>query len=262
MSRKSNEIEARFLELLRRAFEGWQAKVARDFSKESFDAELASLASDDLYRSFGLAVPEYVLIRLMGRVSISVGRRLGELYDNLPKFVAAARFNLSTDQVAARIAGLNLDVCIPFAHLQPGQIDSVVQAVSSALAVDVKKKAGLGIEIRYNFNPNDSARLRKDVAMANGLVAANLLPIYLVYSGISPRDEAIKRLKIAGWHFLVAKEASDFTVALLGLDLAALLAEPSVQDAISSGVNTMMLTLVNSAAFAAAVASAEERRGV
>ena len=253
------ETEARFIELLDRAFAGWKAKIEADFSESSYNDELAKLVSDDVYRMFGLAVPEYVLIRLMGRVSISIGRRLGELYDNLPKFVAAAHFGLSPSDVSAKIDGLNLDVGIPFALLTAEDRASALQCVESHLGEDVTSWAGLGIEIRYNFNPNDSARLRKDVAMASGLVAEGLCPIYLVYSGISPRDEAIERLRRGGWRFLVAKEASDFTECLLGLDLGGLLSDDEVQQTIATRVDEMMLSLVRSSAFQAAIESAARR---
>src|SRR5690606_12444668 len=94
---------------------------------------------------------------------------------------------------------------------------------------DLAGAKGIGIEIRYNFNPNDSARLRKDVAMAENLAFNGLLPIYLVFSGISPRDEAIARLKRAGWSFLIGKPAVQFAKDLLGLDLATILEKPDVQ---------------------------------
>lgn len=260
MSADPAETERRFLVLLQRAFAGWRAKIEADFSSKSYTEELASLQSDDVYRMFGLAVPEYVLIRLMGRVSISIGRRLGELYDALPKYVAAARFGLDPKDVAAKIEGLNLDVCVPFGLLQVEDQRLAANAVSTHLGQSCLGLDGLGIEIRYNFNPNDSARLRKDVAMAEGLRRNKLLPIYLVYSGISPRDEAIGRLKRAGWHFLVAQEASLFTKTLLGLDLGALLSDPLVQQTIGKNVDAMMLSLVDSHAFGAATAHAARRR--
>lgn len=259
MPAERSETEERFLNLLQRAFVGWRAKIEEDFSQESFDRELASLESDDVYRLFGLAVPEYVLIRLMGRVSISIGRRIGELYDNLPKFVAAARFGLTPRDVAVRIDGLRLDVGIPFEFLDATAKEEALECVHEHLGLKLDGKEGLGIEIRYNFNPNDSARLRKDVSMAKGLEANNFCPIYLVFSGISPRDEAIQRLGRGGWNFLIGQRASDFTKCLLGLDLSALLSDAKVQATIAREADEMMLALMTSPGFLTAVESAKLR---
>ena len=244
-----SDTEGRFLELLNRAYEGWKRKIELDFSATSSASELALLESDELYSTFGLATPEYVLIRLMGRVSISIGRRLGELYDNLPKYVAADRFGLTPAEVSRKVNGLNLDVCVPLDRLSADDVESVLACAGRHLKSNVAETAGLGIEIRYNFNPNDSARLRKDVAMAQGLRDEGLVPVYLVFSGISPRDEAIKRLKGGGWEFLIASQASDFTKDLLGLDLAILFENPEVRRIVEHGVDGMMRSLFSSAAF-------------
>ena len=254
MVESAQTTEDRFLVLLRRALLGWQEKVDTDFSSQNAAAELALLKSDDVYSQFGLASNGYVLIRFMGRMSISIGRRLGELYDNLPKFVAAARFGLTPSDVSAKINGLNLDVCIPFPLLENEGKTVALKAVSDSLGVNLgPNQAGLGIEIRYNFNPNDSSRLRKDVSMAEGLVAQDLFPIYLVFSGISPRTEAMDRLKRAGWHFLIAQEAADFTKDLLGLDLSSLLTTERVQKEVLTATEGIMSSIVASSAMANAL---------
>jgi hypothetical protein len=254
MAESPEATEARFLELLRRALSGWRQKAETEFGSEHSARMLAELEADDVYASFGFASHGYVLIRLMGRMSISIGRRLGELYDNLPKFVAAARFDLQTSDVAAKINGLNLDVCIPFALLSEDDQALARRVTAAATTVEIPDQvAGLGIEIRYNFNPNDSARLRKDVDMATGLIAQGFVPIYLVFSGISPRDEAIARLKRAGWLFLIAGDAAAFTKNLLGLDLAALLKTPAVQSEIKAETASLMSSIAASAAMSNAL---------
>jgi hypothetical protein len=95
--------------------------------------------------------------------------------------------------------------------------------------------------------------------MAEGLATMNLAPIYLIYSTISPRNEAIARLTRAGWHFLIGAGASDFTQCLLGLDLAKLLGDPEVQALIERKVNEMMIALMTSHGFQAAIESAARR---
>lgn len=250
MASHDEAVRLRFLDLLRRALHGWRDKVVADFSEVSYTLELRGLKQDPVYADFRLACPEYVLVRLMGRMSISFGRRLGELHDNLPKYVAAARFGLVPVDVAAKIGNLNLDVRIPLPLLTPEDRSHVQKLTEAALGRKLKDGTqGLGIEIRYNFNPNDSARLRKDVDMARGLLDAGLEPIYLVFSGISPRHEAMDRLRRAGWTFLIASKADEFVNELLGLNLRLLLQEDSVQVEIKKEMDATWLALFGSHAF-------------
>src|ERR1700675_431616 len=95
-----NPVEARFLAAIKHHMQGWRRKIELDFAKPSYDKELALLATDPVYKKFAFDCPEYVMVRLMGRISISVGRRLGEIYDKIPRFVASARFNVAPDKVA------------------------------------------------------------------------------------------------------------------------------------------------------------------
>jgi hypothetical protein len=243
------QLEAKFLVALHGHLAGLQAKAAADFGERSFQDELAKLAADPVYSHFAFASPDYVLIRLMGRMSISIGRRLGEIYDKIPRLLAAARFDLTPDQVAADMEGLELDIALRFAEL-PAHKELVRDIIRNHLP-GAECEHGVGIEIRYNFNPNDSARLRKDVDMANRVSSARLVPIYLVFSQISPRDEAIARLKRAGWNFLIGTPAVDFARDLLGLDLADVLTRPVVQLEVRSAVEDIMVTIVRSFAFRA-----------
>jgi len=241
-------IETRFLESLRWHLAGWRQKVEHDFSKGAFTKEIQDLQSDAVYRDFGFARAEYVLVRLMGRMSISIGRRLGEMYDKLPRLVAAARFGLSPPDVVECFDGLELDVAIRRGLMSPTDqrhFDEVTQAWFSASA----PTQSLAIEIRYNFNPNDSARLRKDIRMAELVRAAGFFPLYLVFSGISPRRDAIGRLTRAGWHFLVAAQATAFMRDLLNIDIMDILQRPAVQAELREEVDTLMRTIFTSFAF-------------
>ena len=58
-------------------------------------------------------------------MSISVGRRLGEIYDKLPRFVACARFNLNPGDVAEKFDGLELDVGLRFTRLVPHDVEHI-----------------------------------------------------------------------------------------------------------------------------------------
>ena len=220
-------MRSHMMESLRWHFEGWKAKVRQDFSAHGYANELDSLRGDDVYRLFSFDRPEYVLIRLMGRMSISIGRRLGEIYDKLPRLAAAARFNLSMDEVVQKISGLELDIALRKGDLSHSDRVHLDDLLSSRFNTD--SCSGLAIEIRYNFNPNDSARLRKDEAIAGLAVAEGLFPVYLVFSTISPRQDAIARLGRAGWHFLIGAEASDFMRDLLGVDFNDILQSTSLK---------------------------------
>jgi hypothetical protein len=246
----ADELEARFLADLRRHLGGIREKVAADFSEENFRRELSLLEGDPVYAQFGLASSSYVLVRVMGRLSISIGRRLGEIYDKIPRFLAAARFNLEPSDVAPLLNGLQIDICLEkdkLTELDAAHVDTVLanypQVPSDAAAT------GVGIEIRYNFNPNDSARLRKDVDMAGYVVERGLIPIYLIFSSISPRDEAIARLERAGWTFLVGADATRFAQELLGLNLAEILKQPRIKKEVLDEVGDIMRTMVASYSF-------------
>lgn len=238
--------QERFLSELRHHLEGWNTKVRTDLSQSSFEKEIKSLKNDPVYSSFGLATAEYALIRLMGRMSISIGRRLGEIYDKIPRFVTQARFGLDAKTVAPKIGGnLELDVCIPLSRLSEEDRQHVTEVTQRHLS-GANLKDGLAIEIRYNFNPNDSARLRKDVEMAKLLSRQNFFTIYLIFSAISPREEAIARLKRAGWAFLVGDESSTFMNDLIGMDLESILQKDDIHAEIEHEVQQIMRRLYQS----------------
>lgn len=243
----NSKIEERFKKELAHHLEGWRQKVAMDFNEKAFEKALKDLEGDAVYKDFHFASPEYVLVRLMGRMSISIGRRLGEIYDKIPRFVVQARYNLKPEDVAPKFGKLELDIQIPLKKISDEDkehVRNLTEKVSLPLAEN-----GLGIEIRYNFNPNDSSRLRKDEDMARKVMEHQLTPIYLVFSTISPRDEAIARLKRAGWHFLVGQEAYDFMTELANLDITNILSQPGIKQEINDQVNKLMSEIYHSYAF-------------
>lgn len=252
----SERVKARFLKELKHHLDGWRAKVKNDFGEVNYNKELAELTSDSLYPRFNFATAEYVNIRFIGRMSISIGRRLGEIYDKIPRFLVGARFNLEPKVVAPKIEKLELDICLEFERLEDANRSSVYAELAKIFPdTDFGEYLGLGIEIRYNFNPNDSSRLRKDVDMAKNLIKSKLFPIYLIFSSISPRDEAIKRLTAAEWNFVVGKAASSFSANLFGLDLSTILDLPEVKDLIHTEIDAMMSDLKMSHSFGKFIAN-------
>lgn len=243
-----NPIERRFLNAVKHHLQGWKKKIDKDFSLESYEGELKKLKSDPVYSKFGFDIPEYVLVRLIGRMSISIGRRLGEIYDKLPRFVASARFNVSLQQVAEKFQGLELDIGLRYSLLSNSDAQHVAETIQSVGAS--RRSSGVGIEIRYNFNPNDSARLRKDITLAGHLKANDLTPVYLIYSSISPRDDAIARLRRGGWLFLQGEEAGNFTSDLFGTNFLALLERHDVRKEIHDEVQAILRSIFTSGAFA------------
>jgi len=85
--------------------------------------------------------------------------------------------------------------------------------------------------------------------MADKLQAAELFPVYLIYSAISPRDEAIARLKRAGWTFLQGKDASDFTTSLFAIDFMATMENEKVWGEVKAEVREIMSGIFESKAF-------------
>lgn len=248
-----DELRDRFLSALFGHIDGLRAKAEADFAEFSFRAELQELREDPVYSAFGLAVPEYLLIRLMGRMSISVGRRLGELHDKPVRDVVVSRYGLTLDDVSPKLSGLELDIALRFDQMQAEDVE-YVRDQARAIGVDIPAdRRGLGIEIRYNFNPNDSARIRKDVSMATLVHDSRLMPIYLVFSAMSPRlEDAVPRLRRAGWTFLLGADAGAFARSVLGLDFGAVLSEARPE--ISRRIAEVMDVITRSYAFRAATA--------
>ena len=174
-------IENRFLEELSHHMEGLKIKVNHELCEENYWNELSALQGDRVYSQFGLARPEYVLIRFMGRISVSIGRRLGEIYDKIPRFVASARFGIDIKEISPKLNGLELDMGLQFQDISMEDVNEV-RGVTSRYVTLPPNTEGIGIEIRYNFNPNDSARLRKDEEMGEYVLDQRLVPIYLVFS--------------------------------------------------------------------------------
>jgi hypothetical protein len=248
MNFDEEKLEKQFITALKHHLKGWRAKVTADFSEKNFQNELAALNTDPIYPKFNFNTPEYVNIRFMGRMSISIGRRLGEIYDKIPRLLAAARYSLTPQQVAPRFDGLELDIALRYSEISNDDARFVRYICKKHLGTDLDKD-GVGIEIRYNFNPNDSSRLRKDVDMANKVIYEKLTPVYLIFSSISPRDEAIARLMRAGWIFLVGENALSFATELLGLNIASILDRPSVRNEIKEEIDGMMKDIKESYSF-------------
>lgn len=248
MELDDSRLEVQFISQLRHHLQGWRRKVLEDFSRPSFEAELAALNGDPVYPKFHFNSPAYVNVRFMGRMSISIGRRLGEIYDKVPRLLASARYGITPAQVAPKFDGLELDIGLRFDQISSPDAEFVRNVCTKHLGTR-PVGSGVGIEIRYNFNPNDSSRLRKDVDMAEKLVDSNLMPIYLVFSSISPRDEAIARLKRGGWNFLIGQQGLNFATELLGMDLSSVLDRPAVSEEIKKEVDGMMKDIKDSYAF-------------
>jgi len=244
MEFQSHYLEQVIIDELNHQLDGWIIKCD-DFERELFEKELLDLKSDTLYPVFSLDTPQYATIRIMGRLSISIGRRLGELYDKIPRLLAMYQYDLTKSQVAPKYNGLELDICLSSLDIKCGKFKNIIEIYNSFFTSPMAKN-GLGIEVRYNFNPNDSSRLRKDCVMASEITAEGLTPIYLVYSSISPREEAIKRLERAGWNFLIGQDALSFSSEILGLDVSCIWRRDAIRKVINSKVDEMMDKIKNS----------------
>lgn len=228
----NEEMERNLVETIRRHFEELHEKIVSEFSDIKFEKELADLQDDPVYSLWNFDREEYVLVRKIGRISISIGRRFGDIYDKLIRDAMKIRFGLTQEQVAPRLGTTNpieLDARIAFNQIN-GAEKARIQNTISSYCETVDEIDGLGIEVRYNFNPNDSARLRKDVAMCKLLEDDNLFPIFLVFSTSSPRHDAIARLTRAGWLFFIGDESYNFLKEITGFDFKRFLIRDDVKE--------------------------------
>jgi hypothetical protein len=230
----NEEIERNLIQTIRRHFEELHEKIVSEFSDLKFDKELGDLRDDPVYSLWNFDREEYVLVRKIGRISISIGRRLGDIYDKLVREAIKSRFNLTQEQVAPKFGTTNLielDARIAF-----NQINDVektrIQSIISSYCEKFDEIDGLGIEVRYNFNPNDSARLRKDVAMCELLEDNNLFPIFLIFSTSSPRQDAIGRLTRTGWLFFIGDESYNFLKEITKFDFKRFLIRDDIKQII------------------------------
>jgi acyl carrier protein phosphodiesterase len=245
---KMYQIENILTQMIDEHLTGLHQKIIDDFRTESFVKEIDDLTNDPVYRDFGLGSPDYALIRKVGRISISIGRRLGEIYDKIPRVIAQNAFDLVPEQVAPILGGkLELDTCIDFSLLRDTDRQHSQNVLQQFLGI--KNDNGIGIEIRYNFNPNDSSRLRKDEDMARLILAKQFVPIYLVFSSISPRDEAMARLSRVGWHFLIGTHAYSFIDNLYRINFSNLFKTEKIALVVKKHINDIMRTLYTSEPF-------------
>nr|AFV09321.1 PciI [Planococcus citreus] len=246
MKQFADPFERRFLDAIEHHLDGISEKIKKDFTHKNFLKELNGLKGDKVYHDLGFDTAEYTLVRLIGRMSISVGRRLGEIYDKVPRYVAAARFGLQPNQIAEVFDGLELDIALRNSLLSD---DDKIHIKKITEKMSGETYSGIGIEIRYNFNPNDSSRLRKDVDVASKLSAAGLFPVYLIFSSLSPRNDAIARLKRGGWSFKQGQEALDFLTELLGVDIGSVLSDPIIAAETREKTSKIMKSIFESEAF-------------
>lgn len=239
-----NPIERRFLEMLHHQIAGLRDKIDRDLGMTPYENELANLSNDPVYNKFSLACPEYVAIRLIGRISISIGRRLGEIYDKMPRYVASTRFSIPEEIIAEEFNGLKLDIGLRYEYLEEVDRRHLASILMNYSAKGFE--SGVAIEIRYNFNPNDSARLRKDELMARYVCEAGLFPLYLVYSTSSPREDAIARLRRSGWLFLEGENATRFSTDLFGVDFLRILDRPEIYGSVQRDMQELMQKVFSS----------------
>ena len=252
-----SNLRESFLKQLRHHMKGWEEKVHELFYTQEFNEGLQLLKSDPVYSRFGFDIPEFEIVRRIGRMSISIGRRIGEIYDKVPRLMAQAKFGLTKEIVAQKIptassgSGLEMDILLPYEKFDDhGEVRRVRELVSSLDNSGFPSGSkGIGIEIRFNFNPNDSSRLRKDVELGKALQDNGFLPIYLIFTENSPRDEAILRLSRSGWNFIIGNEAKQFMHHLFEADFTTILDEPTISKEIKSYSKKLMRSIFTSPAY-------------
>jgi len=72
---------------------------------------------------------------------------------------------------------------------------------------------------------------------------------YLIFSSISPRQDAISRLERAGWNFIIGEDARQFSTDLYNIDLSQILQKEAIYNSIKNKMDEIMRSLYLSHAY-------------
>jgi hypothetical protein len=172
------------------------------------------IGNDPAFCHFGLNDERYVIGRIGGNLITSLHRKLGDMYEDIFKYLLKTRFNLPDSDL-----NYSVDVTIGNRH-QTRSTDGILKISYlngvdlPSLSVDWRSKAGLGFEVRSCYQIGDSKRIQADYDMALSLLNNGYIPIMIVFCNTSLRSPIIRLRK--SWILFHSKPTGNPGPALAG----------------------------------------------
>lgn len=175
--------------------------------------------ADPLFSIFGLYGERYLTARFGGGLITSIHRKVGDLVEDSVQQVVISRLGLdparatyaaeveSGDETVVRTA----DCFIDFEEIHDStareRVIERAREMRDALGETkfVEEPTGIGFEIRGCYQSADSKRAQADDAMARHLAGRSIVPLMLVFCGLS--NESIMRRYRRHWHLREGEDA-------------------------------------------------------
>jgi len=188
--------------------------------------------ADPLFSIFGLYGERYLTARFGGGLITSIHRKLGDLVEDSVQQVVISTLGLdparatyaakveSGDETVVRTA----DCFIDFEQIQDRAARERVVDVARDMRDSLGETkftddpVGIGFEIRGCYQSADSKRAQADDAMARHLASRSIVPLMLVFCGLS--NESIMRRYRRSWHLREGDDAFMTVEALTTFPLA------------------------------------------
>lgn len=157
-------------------------------------------AQDPLFSVFGLDSPDYIVTSRGGGLVTSVHRKIGDAMQETVQVAMEHQLELSAEQLSYRadiasgdqVESRSIDCFIALGDLRAAhrhRIHTIARRLTQTVAPGSSFSInGLGFEVRHCYQSADSKRVQADEAMARHLYLSNIVPVMLVFCGLSNRS--------------------------------------------------------------------------
>ena len=177
----------------------------------------AMIAEDPAFSSFGFTDDRYVVARIGGNLITSLHRKIGDMYEEIFRYLLQCRFDLSAAdisfkvdvQIGSRIQARSTDGLLP---------KHCISRLNLPLPRGWAKGAeGMAFEVRSCYQIGDSKRIQADWDMALKLKAEGIVPVMLIFCNTSLKSPVVRLRK--SWTLFEGTATFDFVKALTQFDL-------------------------------------------
>jgi hypothetical protein len=175
------------------------------------------IAEDPAFSAFGFGDERYVVARIGENLITSLHRKIGDMYEDMFRYLLQCRFDLSAADVAYKV-----DVVIG-SRTQERSTDGLLpkrKLVSLDLPLPsncLKGAEGMAFEVRSCYQIGDSKRIQADWDMAIALKSAKIVPVMLIFCSTSLKSP-VARLR-GSWNLFEGSATFEFIKRLTGFDL-------------------------------------------